>query len=49
MVCGEADPGDFEPVNLWRLVIAVMFSGVADPSEVNRDHSIVWLIVLSRT
>ncbi len=30
MVRGEAARGDFEPVNLWRLVSAVMFSGVAD-------------------
>ena len=27
MVCGKAARGDFEPVDLWRLVSSVMFSG----------------------
>jgi len=45
MVCGEAACGDFEPVNLWRLVSSVMFPALLTSIGVNKDHSIAWLIV----
>ena len=50
MVCGEAACGDFEPVNLWRLVSAVMFPALLTSSEVNREsqHCLAHRVVANR-